>query len=127
MKYLAALILMHGFAASAMAANPACERKEAEIERQIEHAKAAGNHHRLRGLENALSSVRAHCTDAKLIEDKKRDIAEQQEEIDEVLEEIREKESEGRYDKVQKLERKLERERAELKALQQELQEIEKH
>ena len=110
--------------APAMAADPACVRKAAEIAQQIKFAQDAGNHQRVRGLEKALSSVRANCTGAGLVQDKQREIAEQQEEVDEVLAEIREKETEGRYDKVKKLERKLARERAELQALQQELAEL---
>lgn len=124
-KHLAVLALMSGFSASALAANPHCERRAAEIERQIGYAQQAGNSHRVAGLQTALSRVRTHCTDAGLVEDKKRDIAEEQEDIADILEEIREKQAEGRADKVQKLERKLARRQAKLEVLQQELVELE--
>lgn len=123
---LALLVLMGCFATPAMADNPACQRKSAEIERQIEHAKEAGNRNQVQGLEKALSQVKANCTDAALIADKKKDIADQQEDIDEILADIKEKQSEGRYDKVKKLERKLQREREELEALRGELRDIER-
>ncbi|KAA0889949.1 DUF1090 domain-containing protein [Pusillimonas sp. ANT_WB101] len=122
---LAIPILLFGLVGPALAASPACERKEVEIKNQIQHAKENNNMHRVRGLEKALSQVQAHCTDAALIKDKKEDIAEQQEDIDELLEEIQQKQSEGQYDKVQKLERKLGREREELQSLQHELKELE--
>ncbi|MDS1141058.1 DUF1090 domain-containing protein [Pusillimonas sp. SM2304] len=124
-KYLAGLVLLFGVA-PAMAANPACERKAVEIAQQIKFAQEANNSQRQRGLEKALSMVQQHCTDAGLIKDQKQDIAEQQEEVDDILEEIQQKESEGRYDKVKKLQRKLEREQKELEVLKQELTEIEK-
>lgn len=118
-------ILMLGLVAPALAASPACERKEAEIKNQIQHATQNNNSHRVRGLEKALSQVQTHCTDAGLIKDKKEDIADQQEDIDELLAKIEDKKSEGRYDKVEKLENKLAREREDLQTLQQELKELE--
>lgn len=86
--------LAFGLIAPALAANPACERKEVEIKRQIQYAKDANNTHRVRGLEKALSQVQTHCSDADLIKDKKKDVAEQKEDIDEVLAKIQEKQSE---------------------------------
>lgn len=123
---LALLVLMCSFATPALAENPACQRKSAEIEQQIERAKEAGNRNQVQGLEKALSQVKENCTDAALIADKKKDIADQQEDIDEILADIKEKQSEGRYDKVKKLERKLQREREELESLQGELRDIER-
>lgn len=122
---LAVSVLMFGLVAPALAASPACERKEAEIKTQIQHATQNDNTHRVRGLEKALSQVQTHCSDAGLIKDKKEDIADQQEDIDKMLAKIQEKKSEGRYDKVEKLEDKLAREREDLKTLQQELKELE--
>jgi len=120
-----ALALSCGLIAPAMAANPACERKAAQIEQQIQHAKAAGNTHRVSGLEKALSQARTNCTDAGLIAEQRADIAEQQEDIDEILEDIQEKQAEGRSDKVEKLERKLGHEKKELEVLQHELRQLE--
>lgn len=122
---LAVLVLMLCFAAPALANNPACQRKSAEIQQQIEQAKQAGNHNRIRGLEKALSRVKENCTNATLIADKKKDIADQQEDIDEILQDIQKNQSEGRLDKVRKLERKLQRERDELEVLKGELRDIE--
>ncbi|CAK7011976.1 DUF1090 domain-containing protein [Kerstersia gyiorum] len=109
----------------AQAANPGCERKAAEIEQQLDYAKTYGNVYRQRGLERALTEVRTHCTDAGLVSEKRSDIAEQNEKVNEIQAEIEEKQTEGRLDKVRKLERKLEREREELRLLQNELRELE--
>ncbi|NYT61261.1 DUF1090 domain-containing protein [Alcaligenaceae bacterium] len=125
MNRLAVLVLMGCFAAPALADNPACQRKSAEIERQMEDAREAGNSNRIRGLEKALSQVKENCTDTALIADKKKDIVDQQKGIDEILEEIQKKQSEGRIDKTRKLERKLQRERDELEVLKGELRDIE--
>ena len=117
----ATCLLMACFAAPAFADNVLCQQKMAGLEQQIEQAKAAGNGHRVRGLERAVANVKAHCTDEDLIADKKEDIADQQEDIAEILEDIAEKRSEGRTDKVNKLERKLQQEQDKLQRLQEEL------
>ncbi|HCN72761.1 MAG TPA: DUF1090 domain-containing protein [Pusillimonas sp.] len=124
-KSLAGLVLMCGFSANVLAANPACERKAAQITQQIHEANANDNRARAQGLETALMNVLAKCTDAELIAEKKEDIADQQEDIDELLAEIKEKQSENKPDKVAKLEGKLKTEREELDVLRRELAEIE--
>lgn len=124
MRSLTFLALACALAGSARAADPACNQKAAEIERQIGYAQEAGNHARVDGLRKALAANRENCTDSRLIDGLKRDIAEQQEEIDELRADIREKESEGRYDKVKKLERKLADAQDDLKDLQQSLAEM---
>ena len=119
-----AVSLALGLSSSALASEPACARKVAEIEVQIKHAKEAGNRDRVMGLERAMSSVQDHCTDAGLISEKEKEITKKQSDIDDILEEAREKESEGRLDKVEKLERKLAHERKELEVLRQDLADI---
>ena len=106
-KSLAGLVLMCGFSANVLAANPACERKAAQITQQIHEANANDNRARAQGLETALMNVLAKCTDAEL------------------LAEIKEKQSENKPDKVAKLEGKLKTEREELDVLRRELAEIE--
>lgn len=108
----------------ALACTLAGPAQAAEIERQIGYAQEAGNRDRLDGLRKALAANRENCTDSRLIEGLKQDIAEQQEEIDALRAEVREKESEGRYDKVKKLERKLADAQQDLKDLQQSLAEM---
>lgn len=105
----------------AQAANPACDMKAAEVEAQIAHARQNGNEHRQRGLERALANLRANCTDASLIRDIQEDIDDQREDIRELEEDLAEKRAEGRQDKVARIERKLEEERAELGDLEGEL------
>ncbi|MGO3742659.1 DUF1090 domain-containing protein [Kerstersia sp.] len=119
------LLIMACAALPAQAANPLCERKATAIEQQLGHAKAYGNVYRQRGLEHALSEVRLRCTDEAVLQDKRADIAEQAEAVNDILAEIEEKQMEGRLDKVRKLERKLLREREELTVLQEELQALE--
>ncbi|MBA1261841.1 DUF1090 domain-containing protein [Stutzerimonas stutzeri] len=96
-------------------AQESCASKEADILRQLEHAREQGNTGRIEGLETALGKVRAHCTDAGLQ-------AERQEEIDEAREEIREREAElqealreGDPKQIEKRERKLAEAREELR------------
>ncbi len=89
--YLPALALMCVLASPAQAANPACDRKADEIARQIQHAQTAGNRNREKGLQKALAATRTQCTDAQLISDLKRDIEEQQEEIEDLQADILEK------------------------------------
>lgn len=123
-EHAVAFAIALGFSAPALASDPACARKIAGIELQMQHAKDAGNRHRVKGLERALSAARQHCTDVGLIAEKEEEIAEKREDIDDILEDIREKEEEGRIDKVKRLERKLAHEQEELEILTQELDEI---
>jgi len=91
---------MCGMTAPALADNPACERKAADIEQQIGHAQEAGNSERLKGLNKALSAVRGHFTDAGLIQDKKQYIVEQEVDIANIIENPDEKKAEGTLTKV---------------------------
>lgn len=47
-------------------AQESCASKEADILRQLEHAREQGNAGRIGELETALGKVRAHCTDEGL-------------------------------------------------------------
>ena len=123
-KHAAAFAIALGCSAPALASNPACARKVADIESQIHHAKAAGNQHRVKGLQRALSAAQQHCTDAGLIADIEEEIADKREDLNDILEDIHEKEEEGRIDKAERLERKLAHEQEELKILMKELEEI---
>lgn len=118
------LSLVLGFSGPALASEPACARKIAEIETQVRYAKEAGNQGRVMGLERAMSAAQVHCTDAGLISEKEKEIDEKQDDINDILDDLREKEKEGRLDKVKKLERKLTHEREELEVLRQELADI---
>lgn len=113
------------FVLPVMADGPVCQRKLAEIERRIEYAKRSHNSRQALELETALLRVNANCTDAALIADKKKSIADQQENIAEILEEIQKEQSDGRYAQVKKLKRKLRRELEELEILRGELSDIE--
>lgn len=123
-KIATALAMALGLSSPALASDPACARKIADIESQIQHAKTSGNQNRAKGLERALSAARDNCTDAGLIAEKEEEVAEKREDIEDILEDLREKEEEGRLDKVKRLERKLAHERQELEILTQELAEI---
>lgn len=110
-----ALFSLSGFT---QAAGVLCLQKEKNIEREIAHAKQHDNQRRVNGLERALTEVRASCTDEKLkaahqenIDVKKREVAEREQDL-------KEAEEDGDKEKIAKRQRKLQEERAELKALQ---------
>lgn len=123
-KNLVAFSLALGLSGSALAAGPACTQKIDGIEVQIRHAKESGNQSRLKGLERALSAVRSNCTDAGLISDIEEEIAGKLDDMDDILKDIREKEEEGRFDKVERLKRKLAFEEREIEVLMMELDQI---
>lgn len=88
MNYAVATIALM-LVASLAQAQESCASKEAEISRQLEHARAHGNTNRAKGLEIALGKVQANCTDGGLQ-------AERQEEVEEAREEIVEREADLR-------------------------------
>ncbi len=65
MKYWGSLIavisLLLTLNISVAAANQGCERKLANLEKQMEYAKHYNNTNRIRGLERAIANVKAYC------------------------------------------------------------------
>jgi len=73
MKYavaIAGLMLAAGLAQ----AQESCAGKEAEIRRQLDHAREQGNDGRIRGLETALRKMQTSCTEAGLQAEREHEI-----------------------------------------------------
>lgn len=58
-----------------------CAAKRAEIQTQIEQAKAAGNSAQVAGLETALSQVKSNCTDDQLEKSREQKVLDAQHEV----------------------------------------------
>lgn len=120
-KTTLALLLLAAPAFSAFAQAPltGCEAKKADIQQQIDYAKAHSNAHRVAGLEKAYSEVVAHCTDESLKAEREADVREKQQKVADRTQELAEAKASGRADKIQKKADKLadaEQELAEAKA-----------
>lgn len=65
MKYFGSLIalmsLLLAFNISVAAPNQGCQRKLANLEKQMEYAKQYNNTNRIRGLERAIANVKTYC------------------------------------------------------------------
>ena len=110
MNVLVAMTLL-ALASGLAQAQESCAGKEAEIRRQLEHAREQGNADRIEGLETALGKVRAHCTDAGLQAERQEEIGEREAELQEALDD-------GHQQKIGKRERKLAEAREALRELQ---------
>ena len=91
-----------------------CEAKRQSIEQQIDYARAHNNDHRVAGLQKALSEVKENCTDEGLRAERKADIREKEQKVEERRRELAEAKADGRTDKISKKQRKLEEAQAEL-------------
>lgn len=65
MKYISSLVVILGMVltlnVSIAAPNQGCQRKLANLEKQMGYAKQYGNINRIRGLERAISNVKTYC------------------------------------------------------------------
>ncbi|WP_058910895.1 DUF1090 domain-containing protein [Entomohabitans teleogrylli] len=102
--------------AAAQSASP-CSEKEQSILREISYAEKHGNQHRIDGLKKALSEVREHCTDSKVLADHQKKIADKREDIAERKAELDEARRKGDPEKIAKQQRKLAEDESELQAL----------
>lgn len=110
-----------GLSAPAWSQPAGCEAKRHEIEAQIAAAKAHGNKHRVAGLETALASNKAHCTDASLRRDAQRKVDQARQKLAEREQALQKARDEGRdADKLADRQRKLDEARAELERAQAE-------
>lgn len=98
-----------------------CAAKEHEIQQQIDYATQHGNHHRLSGLEKALSELRQNCTDEKLTQERKNKISEKERKVTERMTELNQAKETGNADKINKKEKKLQEAKSELIEAQSEL------
>jgi hypothetical protein len=84
-----------------------CAAKKADIQQQIDYAKAHNNSYRIAGLEKALSEVSANCTDASLRAEREDDVRKKEQKVAEREQELTEAKATGRADKIQKKQEKL--------------------
>lgn len=117
---LLAIPLLAYSALSSAASAGRCAEKAQAIQTQIDKAKQYGNHHRVEGLEKALSEVQNHCTEAGLEAERQQKIAEKQSKVAEREQELQEARQTGKADKIANKQRKLAEAQAELKAAQAE-------
>ncbi len=98
-----------------------CEIKKQNIQKQMEYAKIHGNQYRIQGLERALQNVERYCIPEKVVENTRLELRQKQLDVKERELELKEAQLKGDTDKITKQERKLAEEKAELKALEDEL------
>lgn len=102
--------------------NTGCDRKRANLERELQYARQYGNRHRIEGLERALSNVNTYCSDRDLIRDLQEDIDDKMEDIAELEEELAEAMLRGDPEKIARKEAKLAEALEELADLKLELE-----
>ncbi len=102
------------------AANPRCEAKAANIEKQLQAAWAEGHTEKAKGLSAALEGVRDNCSDQKLAREFEAKVNEAREEIREREADLREAELAGDPQKIAKRQAKLDEAMEELKAAEAE-------
>lgn len=122
-----AVVAALGLSASAQAAE-SCASKTASLEKEISFAQQHGNLHKIAGLKKALAEVKAHCTDASVLADAKKEVkklekkvTEKREDIAEVQVDLRKAQAKGDLKKVAKYQKKLAEKQADLGKIQQEL------
>ena len=116
MKTAVATILL--MLASGLAhAQESCAGKEADIRRQLDHAREHSNAGQIQGLETALEKVRTHCTDAGLQAERQDDIDEARQEISEREADLQDALRDGDPKKIETRERKLAESREELREI----------
>lgn len=65
-----------------------CDRKKAELERELAYARQYGNKYRIEGLERALSNVNRYCSDDQLVADLRDDIDDKIEDVSKLEREL---------------------------------------
>jgi Protein of unknown function (DUF1090) len=121
MTFVLLLLALPATAAFAQSGLTGCAAKKADIEQQIDYAKAHNNSHRVAGLEKALAEVSANCTDASLRAQREADVRKKEQKVTEREQELTEAQGSGRADKIKKKQEKLEDAKEELNAAKAEL------
>lgn len=100
-----------------------CTAKRAEIQRQIDYARAHNNMHRVAGLQAALTENEIHCTEAGLLRDRQNKVAEKVRKVAERNQEVRDAKETGNAKKIKQKEKKAAQAREELAEAEAELRE----
>ncbi len=98
-----------------------CEKKITHLEQELVKAHIMQNDHRVHGLEISLSNVKTHCTDEGLVQKVEAKIDDTREDLQEHTEDLAEAMADGRVDKIEKYQVKIEEETKELEELDREL------
>lgn len=98
-----------------------CDRKFCEIQNQLNIAQQKGNDRKIDGLTKALAESKMHCTDEGLREDLAEEIEEAKEDLAAYQADLKEAEEDGDMDDVRKYQKKIEKEKREIKHLENEL------
>lgn len=97
-------------------ANTLCQQKEQAVQHEIDIAQKYDNQHRVSGLQQALSEIRANCSDAGLKKARQEKIKQREQKVAEREQELQqEKAAGGNHEKIGKREKKLSEAQLELK------------
>jgi len=95
-----------------------CAKRQCEVSRQLEMARAHDNGHKAAGLERALADISSNCTDAGMAADLQQDIDKVNHDLAEHEQDLAEARAKGKLDKVRKYESKIAEDQAEIKQLE---------
>ncbi len=122
-----ALALTAGAVTTAQAAQ-SCAAKRSALEKEIAIAQQYGNVHKVAGLKKALAEVNAHCTNASVVNDARKEVAklekklaEKRNDISGLQADLKNAQARGDMKKVAKYQSKLAEKRADLQEIQQKL------
>ncbi len=101
--------------------SPRCKKKINDIKKELEIAKKMNNKNRVNGLNISLDKVNNYCSDEKLVEELEDKINEKKEDLQEHREDYNEAVSDKRSKKIKKYQSKIDEDMAEIKELQNEL------
>ncbi len=99
-----------------------CDAKELAVEQQLEYAKAQGNEHRIKGLEQALTAIQNECSEGELRQELQAEVDEKARDVEEREQELAEAQRSGKADKIEKKRHKLAEAQQELLEAKRELE-----
>ncbi|MFG6666276.1 DUF1090 domain-containing protein [Halomonas sp. HNIBRBA4712] len=113
---------------SAAANDALCADKAADVNAQLEHARAQNDVHRVEGLERALHAIEHDCTNESVLDDAReevqeslQDVQERQADFEQALDEGDDGDIQKRREKLEEATRELEEDTAALNALESRL------
>jgi len=99
-----------------------CDAKELAVEQQLEYAKAQGNEHRIKGLEQALTAIQNECSEGELRQELQAEVDEKARDVEVREQELAEAQRSGKADKIEKKRHKLAEAQQELLEAKRELE-----
>ena len=98
-----------------------CAKKACEVNLELLASKRQGNSHKVAGLNKALNNINAYCTNDGLKAELQQKIDDTNSEIEEYKIDLKKAKRQGKHDKVEKYQQKLNDETKQLKQLIDEL------